>query len=495
MRLLGNLAGVFATLGAVALLALVLSLWRISSGLPNYEHLANYTPPVMSRVHAGDGSLIAEYAQERRLFVPIDVVPEHVIKAFLAAEDKNFYDHIGIDFIGITRAVFQNVLNVASGKRLEGASTITQQVAKNFLLSSDVTLERKLKEAVLALRLERTFNKRQLLELYLNEIYLGLGSYGVAAAALNYFDKPLSELSLEEAAYLAALPKAPNNYHPFRKRARALARRNWVLGRMASNGFISDYEERLARAQDLIVTDRPVGVQRIAAEHFAEEVRRRVYDIYGEKKLYGGGLSIRSTLNTAFFHAQPQGRQTIKPARVVLRLPQPLIIALFHHERRIQYQTGGRETVVEGRGVNEWFESRPRLAIGLSCPVELAGAKAETTDHCKHATGMRVKRNNCAVYLRHLLKTVGARGVYRCHPHNIANRKHLVDAGNFGPDLAIAVFGIWRGARPRNSFKREAADIDRFFKSACAGHARAQPNGRFIGICSQYNRQTPRAQI
>ena len=300
MRLLGNLAGVFATLGAVALLALVLSLWRISSGLPNYEHLANYTPPVMSRVHAGDGSLIAEYAQERRLFVPIDVVPEHVVNAFLAAEDKNFYDHIGIDFIGIARAVFQNVLNVASGKRLEGASTITQQVAKNFLLSSDVTLERKLKEAVLALRLERTFNKRQLLELYLNEIYLGLGSYGVAAAALNYFDKPLSELSLEEAAYLAALPKAPNNYHPFRKRARALARRNWVLGRMSSNGFISDYEERLARDQDLVVIDRPVGVQRIAAEHFAEEVRRRVYDIYGEKKLYGGGLSIRSTLNTDF---------------------------------------------------------------------------------------------------------------------------------------------------------------------------------------------------
>mgnify|MGYP001278635271 FL=1 len=300
MKLLGNLAGVFATLGAVALLALVLSLWRISSGLPDYEHLANYTPPVMSRLHAGDGSLIAEYAQERRLFVPIDVVPEHVINAFLAAEDKNFYNHIGIDFVGIARAVLQNVLNVASGKRLEGASTITQQVAKNFLLSSDVTLERKLKEAVLALRLERTFNKRQLLELYLNEIYLGLGSYGVAAAALNYFDKPLGELTLEEAAYLAALPKAPNNYHPFRQRARALARRNWVLGRMASNGFISDFEEGLARAKDLVLTDRPVGVQRVAAEHFAEEVRRRVYDIYGEKKLYGGGLSIRSTLNTDY---------------------------------------------------------------------------------------------------------------------------------------------------------------------------------------------------
>ena len=198
---------------------------------------------------------------------------------------------------------------------------------------------------------------------------------------------------------------------------------------------------------------------------------------------------------TAFFHAQPQGRQAIKPARVVFRLPQPLIIALFHHERRIQYQTGGRETAVEGGGVNKWFEGRPRLAIGLSCPVELAGAKAETAYHGKHATGMRVERNNRAVNLRHLLKPVQARRVCRCHPHNIANRKHLVDAGNFGPDLAIAVFGIGRGARPRNSVKREAADIDGFFKSACAGHARAQSNGRFIGICRQYNRQTPRAQI
>ena len=168
----------------------------------------------------------------------------------MAAEDKNFYDHIGIDFIGIARAVFQNVLNVASGKRLEGASTITQQVAKNFLLSSDVTLERKLKEAVLALRLERTFNKRQLLELYLNEIYLGLGSYGVAAAALNYFDKPLSELSLEEAAYLAACPRHRTTTTRSATRPRAGAR-NWVLGRMASNGFISDYEERLARAKTL----------------------------------------------------------------------------------------------------------------------------------------------------------------------------------------------------------------------------------------------------
>ena len=300
MKFLGNMAGVLVTLGAIGLFAFVLILWRINSGLPNYEHLANYTPPVMSRAHAGNGSLIAEYAQERRIFVPIDTAPKHLIDAFLAAEDKNFYDHVGIDFMGILRAVFANVVNVVSGRRLEGASTITQQVAKNFLLSSDVTLERKLKEAVLALRLERTFTKEQLLELYLNEIYLGLGSYGVAAAALNYFDKPLSELTIAEAAYLAALPKAPNNYHPFRKRARAIARRNWVIGRMRDNGYVTDMQARAAASQDLVVADRPASLRRFNAEYFVEEVRREVYALYGERQLYGGGLSIRTTLNTDF---------------------------------------------------------------------------------------------------------------------------------------------------------------------------------------------------
>ncbi|NCF79804.1 MAG: PBP1A family penicillin-binding protein, partial [Alphaproteobacteria bacterium] len=300
MKFLGNMAGVLVTLGAIGLFAFVLILWRINSGLPNYGHLANYTPPVMSRAHAGNGSLIAEYAQERRIFVPIDTAPKHLIDAFLAAEDKDFYDHVGIDFMGILRAVFANVVNVVSGRRLEGASTITQQVAKNFLLSSDVTLERKLKEAVLALRLERTFTKEQLLELYLNEIYLGLGSYGVAAAALNYFDKPLSELTIAEAAYLAALPKAPNNYHPFRKRARAIARRNWVIGRMRDNGYVTDMQARVAAAQDLEVADRPASLRLFNAEYFVEEVRREVYALYGERQLYGGGLSIRTTLNTDF---------------------------------------------------------------------------------------------------------------------------------------------------------------------------------------------------
>ena len=298
MRFFNNIIGIGITLGAIALFVLILGMWRAVSELPDYAHLADYTPPVMSRAHAGDGALIAEFAQERRLFVPIDVVPAQLIQALLAAEDKNFYAHIGIDIAGIIRATGQNIINVLTGRRLEGASTITQQVAKNFLLSSDVTLERKLKEAILALRLERTFSKRQILELYVNEIYLGFGSYGIAAASLNYFGKPLRDLSLSEAAYLAALPKAPNNYHPFRHPARALARRNWVLARMAENNFITQEEAQAASATPLNAITRRVGIQDVAAGYFVENVRRRLYDIYGEKQLYGGGLSVRTTLDT-----------------------------------------------------------------------------------------------------------------------------------------------------------------------------------------------------
>ena len=348
MKFLGNLAGIGVTLGSIGLFVLVLVLWRLNSGLPNYEHLANYTPPVMSRAHAGNGLLIAEYAQERRIFVPIDTAPEHLINAFLAAEDKNFYDHSGIDFIGILRAVVSNLRNVVTGRRLEGASTITQQVAKNFLLSSDVTFERKLKEAVLALRLERTFTKRQLLELYLNEIYLGLGSYGVAAAALNYFDKPLSDLTIAEAAYLAALPKAPNNYHPFRKRARAIARRNWVIERMRDNGYITDDQARRSAAQELVVADRPASLRRYAAEYFVEEVRREVYGLYGEKQLYGGGLSIRTTLNTDFQ----------KLALTSLRE------GLQNYDRRRGY----RGPVAELESLEAWWEQLTQISI----PTDLA---------------------------------------------------------------------------------------------------------------------------
>lgn len=274
-------------------------LMRISDDLPNYQKLAEYEPPVMTRIHAHDGSLIAEYARERRIFVPINTIPKLVIAAFLSAEDSRFYEHGGIDFQGVARAVFKVVEAKALGKsvRVQGASTITQQVAKNFLLTSDRTMERKLKEAILAIRIERTFSKDKILELYLNEIYLGIGSYGVAAAGLNYFSKELKDLTIEEAAYLAALPKAPNNYHPFRHTERAVERRNWIIGQMLENGYISQEQADEAKAKSLKVNIRSFGAHIFAADFFAEEVRRALLSQYGEDKLYGGGLSVRTTLD------------------------------------------------------------------------------------------------------------------------------------------------------------------------------------------------------
>ena len=271
-------------------------LWNVSKDLPDYAQLRDYEPPVMTRVHAADGTLLAEYAKQRRLYLPIQAVPRRLIEAYLSAEDKNFYSHIGVDFTGIARAVITNIENYRAGRRMVGASTITQQVAKNFLLTNDRTIERKLKEALLALRIEQAFTKDEILELYLNEIFLGLGSYGVAGAALQYFDKSVHELTLAEAAYFAALPKAPNNYHPFRHPERAIERRNWVIDRMVANGYVSSEEAEVAKAQPLNVTPRATGAQLLAADYFAEEARRILLDKYGSDKLYGGGLSVRTTL-------------------------------------------------------------------------------------------------------------------------------------------------------------------------------------------------------
>ena len=292
----GGIAGL--VLAVVGFIAAAVYVVRVTDDLPNHEQLAEYQPPVMSRVHAGDGLLIAEYAREHRVFVPIDNIPQNVVHAFISAEDKNFYEHGGLDLRGIIRAALSNVSNVINGRRLEGASTITQQVAKNFLLSSEQRIERKVQEMVLSRRIERAFTKDQILELYLNEIYLGNRAYGVAAAALNYFGKSLDELELHEIAYLAALPKGPANYHPERHHAAAIERRNWVLARMAENGFISAEAAEEAQAQPLEVVDRLSGATYTAAEYFVENVRRQVFSMYGEDELYDGGLSIRTTLDT-----------------------------------------------------------------------------------------------------------------------------------------------------------------------------------------------------
>ncbi len=274
-------------------------LWKVSKDLPGYESLAKYEPPVMTRIHAQDGALISEYARERRIFVPINTIPKRVIAAFLSAEDRRFYEHGGVDFQGIARAVFKAAELKFEGRarRTEGASTITQQVAKNFLLSSDRTIERKVKEAILAIRIERAYSKDRILELYLNEIYLGMGAYGVAAAGMSYFNKELQDLTIEEAAYLAALPKGPNNYHPFRQTKAAIARRNWIIGQMQENGYITAAEAEAAKKKLLGINIRPNGAHIFAAEYFAEEVRRTLLTTYGEDKLYSGGLSVRTTLD------------------------------------------------------------------------------------------------------------------------------------------------------------------------------------------------------
>jgi len=281
-----------AVAGAVAFV-----LWKVSQELPDYEVLAKYEPPVMTRIHANDGRLIAEYSRERRIYVPITAIPKRVTEAFISAEDKNFYQHGGLDIQGIIRAVVTNLSALQSGRRMVGASTITQQVAKNFLLTNDQNIERKLKEAILAIRIERAFTKEQILELYLNEIYLGAGAYGVAAAAQTYWDKALNELTLAEAAYLATLPKAPSNYDAFKHTERAIARRNWVIDRIVENGFATHEEGEEAKAQPLGVQKRTYGPKIHASEYFAEEVRRKIIDDFGEDKLYGGGLSVRTTLD------------------------------------------------------------------------------------------------------------------------------------------------------------------------------------------------------
>lgn len=274
----------------------LLILYHFGRDLPDYQQLAHYEPPTVTRVHAGDGSLLAEYAREKRVFVPVSAIPKRVVYAFLAAEDKTFYRHPGVDLPGILRAAVTNLVNYATNRRPVGASTITQQVTKNFLLSNEASVERKIREAILAFRIERAFTKDQILELYLNEIYLGLGSYGVAAAALNYFDKPLDELTLAEAAFLAALPKGPNNYHPVRNHGAAFDRRNWVLGRMADDGFISATDAEFAASEPLAVRTRS-ETRFVNAEYFTEEVRRALIARYGEAGLYEGGLSVRATLD------------------------------------------------------------------------------------------------------------------------------------------------------------------------------------------------------
>ncbi len=292
-----------ALLGFVfAVIAIMLVVQHYSASLPSTDQLSNYNPAVVTRLYAADGKLMAEYAKEKRFFLPLAAMPLHVQQAFISAEDKNFYSHQGVDMMGTVRAMKNNLLNVGKGHTLVGGSTITQQVVKNFLLSSEKSFERKIKEAILAYRISNIYSKEKILELYLNEIYLGQGTYGVAAASITYFDKSLDQLTTEEAALLAALPKAPAYFDPAKNYQRALERRNYVVGRMQEDGYIDAKEAARAKASPIVTRTRDTSeVSR--AEFFAEEVRRALASMYGSGVLYEGGLFVKTTLNPTYQQA------------------------------------------------------------------------------------------------------------------------------------------------------------------------------------------------
>ena len=284
---------------AVSAFAMAIYAAWLFHDMPDAGDLVDYHPATATRAYAWDGTLIGEFSRERRIFVPYEAIPTQTAQAFLAAEDRGFFQHGGLDFAGLGRAMLKDVINLAQGRRLEGGSTITQQVAKNILLTSDQTLGRKLKEAILASQLEGTLSKERILELYLNEIWLGYRSYGVGAAAYNYFGKPISDLTLAENAYLASLPKGPDNYHPIRRKAQAIARRNAILDQMADLGWVSRSDALAAMQQDLVVQKAPSRSQYRDADYFVEEVRRIALNMpeLGDERLNAGGYYVRTTLD------------------------------------------------------------------------------------------------------------------------------------------------------------------------------------------------------
>ena len=377
--LLRRLLGFVVAVGTIVFLAgagaVGFVFWKVSQDLPDYEGLAKYEPPVLTRVHADDGELIAEFARERRIYVPSSAIPKRLIEAFLSAEDKSFYQHGGLDIQGILRAALTNFTG-GRGDHKMGASTITQQVAKNFLLTSQQTFDRKLKEMILSVRIERAFTKDQILELYLNQIYLGSGAYGVAAAAQAYWNKSLSELTIADCAYLATLPKAPSSYSPFKNPERAIARRNWVIDRMVENGFVTREDGEKAKAAPLGVTRRQVGAQVFGSEFYAEEVRRNLIDLFGEDKLYGGGLSVRTPLDPTL---QRIARKTFVDGMVA-----------YDHRH------GWRGVVKNIDVTGDWGKALTAIAVWPDIePWRLAVVLEVTRD--KAVIGLRPKRSSIGV--------------------------------------------------------------------------------------------------
>ncbi len=283
----------FILLSAISIISV---LWTYSNDLPDYKFLKSYKPPVSSKVYSGNGELVADFSQEKRVFVPFNSIPKNVINAFLSAEDKNFFKHPGVDAKGVIRAVINNISNILSSKRLEGASTITQQVAKNFLLTNEVSLNRKIKEAILAFRIERALSKERIIELYLNQIYLGSGAYGVAAASLEYFDKSIKDLNYSEAALLAALPKAPSRYNPYRNPDIAKFRRNLVLKNLLDNNYLtSEWYEKLTKEEIILKKNKKIYLE--DAQYFIEDVRKSVIETLSYDKVYKQGFNINTPID------------------------------------------------------------------------------------------------------------------------------------------------------------------------------------------------------
>lgn len=324
------------TAGIAALAALI---FIYGNDLPDYRKLATYAPPVATRLYAADGSLLIEYAEERRVFIDYDDLPEQLVNAFVAAEDQNFWTHPGIDIQGIVRAVVNNGARaIGFNTNFSGASTITQQVAKNFFLTSERSISRKIKEAILALRLERTFSKKHIMTLYLNEIFLGARAYGVGSAALMYFNKPVADLSLAECAFLASLPKAPND------RNRAVERRNYVLRRMMEEGYITRDQADAASAEDLNINSGFTEQMDVAFQYFAEDVRRQLLNTLGREVLYNQGLYIKTTIEPKLQRAATAALNKELDAYNVGRTDklQGAIIAMNPHTGRVLAMTGGR---------------------------------------------------------------------------------------------------------------------------------------------------------
>jgi len=295
-RIIKNIFILILSIGLLSAFSILTVLWAFSSNLPDYKFLKSYKPPVSSKVYSGDGELVNDFSTEKRIFVPFNAISEKVINAFLSAEDKNFYSHPGVDAKGVLRAIINNISNITSSRRLEGASTITQQVAKNFLLTNEVSLNRKIKEAILAFRIERALSKERILELYLNQIYLGGGAYGVASASLEYFDKSISELKYDEAALLAALPKAPSRYNPYKDIVLAKFRRDLVLKNLYENNYINKIQYKEFVNKKIILKKRKKTFTEDTS-YYVEDIRKNVVNQFGFNKVYKQGLNISTPIN------------------------------------------------------------------------------------------------------------------------------------------------------------------------------------------------------